>query len=86
MNKILLSIIIPTYNRPKLLPRAVNSALAQTIDSFEVIVVDDGSEEPVDLPEHPLLRIVRLPENKGISTARNVGAKAARGHWDLPSR
>ena len=81
MNKILLSIIIPTYNRPKLLPRAVNSALAQTIDSFEVIVVDDGSEEPVDLPEHPLLRIVRLPENKGISTARNVGAKAARGHW-----
>lgn len=78
---ILLTIIIPTYNRPQLLLRAVNSALAQTIENFEVIVVDDCSCEPVNLPEHPHLRIIRLPENKGGSAARNIGAKAAKGHW-----
>ncbi|HEY9768698.1 MAG TPA: glycosyltransferase [Coleofasciculaceae cyanobacterium] len=51
MREILLSIIIPTYNRPKLLLRAVNSALAQTIEDFGVIVVDDCSSEPVNLPK-----------------------------------
>ncbi len=81
MKDTLLSIIIPTYNRPKLLLRAVNSALAQTIEDFEVIVVDDCSSEPIDLPEHPRLRIIRLPENKGGSAARNIGTKAAKGHW-----
>lgn len=81
MRDILLSIIIPTHNRPQLLQRAVNSALAQTIEDFEVIVVDDCSSEPVDLPEHPRLRIIQLTENKGVSAARNIGAKAARGRW-----
>lgn len=76
-----LSIIIPSYNRPQLLDQAVQSALGQTIDDFEVIVVDDGSPEPVDLPPHPRLRILRLSENLGTAAARNVGAKAAQGRW-----
>lgn len=76
-----LSIIIPTYNRPHLLPRAVNSALEQTLDDLEVIVVDDASTEPMNLPEDPRLRIIRLPENKGGAAARNVGAREARGRW-----
>ncbi|MBE9046175.1 glycosyltransferase family 2 protein [Pleurocapsales cyanobacterium LEGE 10410] len=81
MKDTLLSIIIPTYNRPKLLLRAVNSALAQNIEDFEVIVVDDCSSEPIHLPEHPRLRIIHLPENKGGSAARNIGTRAAKGHW-----
>ena len=81
MRDILLSIIIPTHNRPQLLQRAVNSALAQTIKDFEVIVVDDCSSKPVNLPEHPRLRIIRLSENQGVSAARNIGAKAATGRW-----
>ncbi|MDJ0531484.1 MAG: glycosyltransferase family 2 protein [Xenococcaceae cyanobacterium MO_207.B15] len=81
MNNPLLSIIIPTYNRPHLIPRAVNSALAQTVEDIEVIVVDDASPEPVQLPEHPKLRIIRLPRNSGGAAARNAGAKAARGRW-----
>ncbi|MGF1542581.1 MAG: glycosyltransferase family 2 protein [Pleurocapsa sp.] len=81
MKDILLSIIIPTYNRPQLLLRAVNSALAQTIEDLEVIVVDDCSSESVNLPEHPHLRIIRLPENKGGSAARNIGTQAAKGQW-----
>lgn len=77
----LLSIIIPTYNRPHLLPRAVKSALAQTVEDIEVIVVDDASNEPVNLPAHPQLKIIRLPKNGGTAAARNFGAKAARGRW-----
>lgn len=76
-----LSIIIPTYNRPHLLPLAVQSALSQTVSDFEVLVVDDGSLEPVELPPDPRLRVLRLPENQGTAIARNAGAKAARGRW-----
>lgn len=76
-----LSIIIPSYNRPHLLPRAVKSALGQTISDFEVVVVDDGSPEPVSLPHHPQLKVIRLSENQGTAAARNAGAKAAQGRW-----
>ncbi len=72
MNEILLTIIIPTYNPPQLLLKAVKTALAQTIDSFEVIVVDDCSSQPINLPEDPRLRIIRLEQNKGGAAARNI--------------
>jgi hypothetical protein len=78
---LLLSIIIPTYNRPQLLPRAVKSALAQTLENFEVIVVDDCSAQPVNLPEHPRLRVIQLEHNQGGAAARNIGTKAAHGRW-----
>ncbi|MBE9188954.1 glycosyltransferase [Gloeocapsopsis crepidinum LEGE 06123] len=81
MSNPLISIIIPTHNRPDLLPRAVESALAQTIDDFEVIVVDDASTEPVQLPEHPRLRLIRLDQSHGGAGARNVGTEAAKGRW-----
>lgn len=77
----LLSIIIPTYNRPHLLPRAVNTALAQTLEDIEVIVVDDASNEPVNLLADPRLKVIRLPKNQGTAAARNIGAKTARGRW-----
>ena len=81
MNDIVLTIIIPTYNRPQLLPLAVQSALAQTISNFEVIVIDDCSSQPVNLPEHPQLRVIRLEQNRGGAAARNIAVKAARGNW-----
>lgn len=76
-----LSIIIPTYNRPHLLSRAVNSALEQTLPDVEVIVVDDGSPTPVELPKHPHLKVIRLPQNQGTAAARNAGAQAASGRY-----
>ena len=82
----LLTIVIPTYNRPQLVERAVQSALAQTIEDtsegvIEVLVVDDHSPTPLSLPEHPRLRVVRLPENRGGAAARNEGARLASGRY-----
>lgn len=81
INTPLLSIIIPTHNRPHLLPRAVQSALEQTFEDLEVIVVDDASTEKVQLPEHPKLRVIHLPTQQGGAAARNAGTEAARGCW-----
>lgn len=76
-----LSIIIPTRDRPQLLPRAVQSALSQTIADLEVIVVDDCSTQPVDLPADPRLRVIRLSPSRGGAGARNAGTEAAQGRW-----
>ena len=76
-----LSIIVTTYNRPQLLQRSVESALAQTINDLEVVVVDDGSAEPAKLPECARLKTIRLPVNQGVAAARNIGATAAQGRW-----
>jgi glycosyltransferase involved in cell wall biosynthesis len=76
-----LSIIIPTRDRPQLLPRAVKSALSQTITDLEVIVVDDASTQPPDLSPDPRLRVIRLSTSRGGAGARNVGTEAAQGRW-----
>lgn len=76
-----LSIIIPTHNRPHLLPIAVQSALNQTFTDLEVVVVDDASTEVAQLPEEPRLRLIRLKESRGGAGARNVGTEAAQGRW-----
>jgi glycosyltransferase involved in cell wall biosynthesis len=77
----LVSVIIPTFNRAHLLPRAIKSVLSQTLRDFECIVVDDGSTDRTgDLPllknTDSRLRFVKLPENKGVSAARNAGVDA----------
>lgn len=81
MTSPLLSIIVPTYNRPHLLPLAVQSALAQTLDSLEVIVVDDASTAKATLPTEPRLKVIVLEQQRGGAGARNVGLEAAQGRW-----
>jgi glycosyltransferase involved in cell wall biosynthesis len=75
------SIVIPTRDRAQLLARAVDSALAQTHQALEVIVIDDGSVDPVELPSDPRLRIVRHTNSRGSSASRNSGLHTARGRW-----
>lgn len=77
------SIILPTYDRAALLPRAIASILAQTDGDFELIVVDDGSRDATaavvaGIPD-PRIRYVRLPENRGLPAARNAGLAVACG-------
>jgi glycosyltransferase involved in cell wall biosynthesis len=76
-----LSIIIPTHNRPHLLPLAVQSALNQTYQNIEVVVVDDASSQTTELPEDSRLQVIRLEQGVGGAGARNVGTQAARGQW-----
>jgi glycosyltransferase involved in cell wall biosynthesis len=76
------TIVIPTHDRPQLLERAVRSALAQTVQDIQVVVVDDGSAEPVRLDlADPRLLVLRNPRSLGPSAARNAGLRVAQGGW-----
>jgi glycosyltransferase involved in cell wall biosynthesis len=81
MTTLAVSVIVPTRDRPALLPRAVESVLEQSLADVEVVVVDDGPREPVRLPSDPRLRVVRLPTSRGLAAALNAGARDARGRW-----
>lgn len=77
------SVIIPTYNRSKMLFRAIQSVLNQTYQDYEVIVVDDGSTDNTekvirDLQEKDdRIRYVKHEKNKGGAAARNTGIREA---------
>lgn len=79
----LFSVVIPTFDRANLVRRAIASVLAQTIEDFEIIVVDDGSTdntgEVVRAFGDPRIHLVRLTSNRGPAAARNAGIGAARG-------
>jgi glycosyltransferase involved in cell wall biosynthesis len=75
------TVIVPTFDRPAQLRRAVDSALAQTVLASEVVVIDDGSPDPVRLPADPRLRVLALASNRGHCAARNTGLSAARGRY-----
>lgn len=76
------SVILPTYNRAKTLPRAVASVLAQDEPDFELIIVDDASTDQTAawLPtlDDPRIRVARSERNQGPSAARNTGIELAR--------
>lgn len=74
------SLIIPAYNRGRLLPQTLQSALDQTVPFAEIIVVDDGStdETPQAVAKFgERVRYIRT-ENQGVQKARNAGVEAAR--------
>ena len=74
------SVVVPTVNRPVLLAEAVGSILDQTVTSVEVLVVDDGTEGPVIGPlGDERVRVLRTGGGEGPSVARNIGMAAARG-------
>ena len=82
------SVIIPTHDRTAALRRCLDAIglLSAPAGGFEVIVVDDGSRQPVErasLPEslQSTGRILRLPDNLGPAAARNFGARAAAGQY-----
>jgi len=82
-----LSIIVPTYNRPNQIRDCVSSLaeLDYPKERFEVIIVDDGGDEPLDdlcreIEGRNNFTLIRK-DNGGPASARNAGAEAARGKW-----
>lgn len=77
------SVVIPVYNRKKIVRRAIESVINQTHPAREIFVVDDGStdgtaeELELDYPETTVLK----QANSGVSTARNRGITASRADW-----
>ncbi len=76
--------VIPSCDRHQFLHRAVRSALASRYFE-EVIVVDDGSQAAISLVNFsdPRLRLIRLDQNQGVSSARNIGIEAAASDYLL---
>ena len=81
------SIVIPTYNRAHLLPRAIDSIIAQTMKDWEIVLVDDGStDETPDLARDYQRRLGERfvyvsQSNAGPGAARNHGIERCRGRF-----
>lgn len=77
------SVIIPVYNGERYLAEAINSALVQTVQPREVIVVDDGSNDATNNIAAEFQEAINLvrQENQGVAAARNRGAGIAKGDF-----
>src|SRR5438132_9796 len=83
----LVSVIIPAHNREAYLPTAIDSVLAQTFSDWELLVVDDGSEDstPKIAQEYARqdsrIHYLRHSPRRGAQAARNAGIRASGGRW-----
>lgn len=81
----LISVILPTYNRASLLPRAIKSVLNQTYKNLELIIIDDHSTDNtkkiVGDFKDKRIRYVRHKKNRGAAASRNTGIKLAKGEY-----
>ncbi len=79
------SVIIPTYNRDCLVTRAIDSVQQQTFKNWELIVVDDASEDRtkdiVNSYEDPRVKIMCHSKNQGGAKSRNTGIKESKGYY-----
>lgn len=80
------SIIMPCYNCAGTLRRGVDAALNQTFADFELLIIDDGSNDNSrelarELSRDPRVVPVPLDQNRGVSAARNHGIEQARGEY-----
>ena len=78
-----ISVIIPTFNRKYVLHRAIESVANQTRPPIEIIVVDDGSTDGTEdwlANSFPSVKYI-YQDNKGVSSARNIGIEVSKGSW-----
>ncbi len=80
-----ITVVIPTFNRPQLLVRSIESVRRQTFGNFEIVVVIDGpdpdSKHAIEQLQEPRLRYLELSGKVGGSEARNLGVRSANGRW-----
>lgn len=82
----IISVIVPVYNTEQYLECCLNSVLLQTFKDFEVLLIDDGStDKSGEICDKYALKDSRIrvfhKENGGVSSARNVGLRNAKGKW-----
>ena len=81
----LISVVMPVYNGASTLDRALRSVVGQALHDWEVVAVDDGSNDgSADIlrrwaAEDRRIRLLRLDDNRGVSAARNLAIQNARG-------
>lgn len=88
-SRMIISVVIPAYNRESLILPALDSVREQTFLPIEVLVIDDCSKDKTTkaveeyAARHPgfPLRLIRQERNQGVSAARNRGIREARGDW-----
>lgn len=83
----LVSCVMPTFNRRKFVPGAIDNFRSQTYPNRELVIVDDGNDPIADLvPDDPMIRYIRLDQRLKTGAKRNAACRAARGeiivHWD----
>ncbi len=85
MVKPLVSVIIPVFNRPDELKRAIQSVICQTFQNFEILVIDDGSDENLEIIcnefHDPRIRYYRNDIHINANVARNTGIRNAKGEY-----
>ena len=87
-SKPIISIICATYNRATLLPRAIDSVLAQNFQAWELLIIDDGSsDDTADVvakyTDDYRIKYLPLATNSGVGKARNHGIARALGEWTM---
>lgn len=82
-----ISTIIPTYNSQNYIKECIESILKQKFLPSEIIIVDDGSKDnTLEIckeyeKKYKIIKIIRMPNNQGVSNARNAGIKIAKGNY-----
>lgn len=87
MDNIKVSVIVPVFNNSQYIGTAIDSIINQDFDSYEIIIIDDGStDDSLDIVNEKL-RSTDVPnkvihqENKGVSSARNKGIEVSDGDY-----
>ncbi len=80
----IVSVIVPTYNRPKMLPETIRSILNQTLQDFEIVVVNDAGGDVASVVRSfgdKRIQYFSHLQNKGLAATRNTGIKNSKGKY-----
>jgi teichuronic acid biosynthesis glycosyltransferase TuaG len=84
---IFISVVIPAYNSERTIDKTISSVLNQSYDKFEIIIIDDGSQDNTVEVVNTIankdkrIRLFRNEKNLGVSATRNRGISLAKGDW-----